>query len=77
MMELIIGLLLFGIGVLLFRYLDKKSDAWIESGNRYKRVLGWCLLFLLTIGLPLYLIVTQVQSCSTEHNSNQSITNTF
>lgn len=40
MMELIIGLLLFGVGVLLFRYLDKKSDAWIESGNRYKRVLG-------------------------------------
>lgn len=57
MMELIIGLLLFGVGVLLFRYLDKKSDAWIESGKRYKRVLGWCLLFLLTIGLPLYLIV--------------------
>lgn len=77
MTELIIGLLLFGIGFLLFCYLDKKSDAWIESGNRYKRVLGWCLLFLLTIGLPLYLIVTQVQSCSTEHKLNQSITNTF
>lgn len=77
MTELIIGLLFFGIGVLFFRYLDKKSDAWIESGNRYKRVLGWCLLFLLTIGLPLYLIVTQVQSCSTEYKLNQSITNTF
>lgn len=77
MTELIIGLLFFGIGVLLFCYLDKKSDAWIESGNRYKRVLGWCLLFLLTIGLPLYLIVTQVQSCSTEYKLNQSITNTF
>lgn len=77
-MELVIGgLLVFGIGVLLFRYLDKKSDAWIESGNKYKRILGWCLLVLITIGLPLYLIVTQVQSCSTEHESNQSITNTF
>lgn len=76
-MELIVALLFFGVGFLLFRYLDKKSDSWIESGQKYKRVLGWCLLFVITIGLSLYLIVTHVKSCSTEHESNQSITKTF
>lgn len=60
MTELIIGLLFFGIGVLLFCYLDKKSDAWIESGNKYKRIVGWCLLFLITIGVVIYLIATHV-----------------
>ena len=76
-MELIVALLLFGVGFLLFRYLDKKSDSWIESGQKYKRVLGWCLLFVITIGLSLYMIITHVKSCSTEHESNQSITKTF
>ena len=76
-MELIVGLLWFGVGILIYRYLDKKSDLWIESDNKFKRVLGWCLLLLITIGLPLYLIFTQVKSCSTEHKSNQSITKTF
>lgn len=76
-MELIVGLLFFGIGFLIFRYLDKKSDSWIESENKFKRVLGWCLLILITIGFSLYMIVTHVKSCSTEHKSNQSITKTF
>ena len=61
-MELVIGLLAFGIGVLLFRYLDKKSDEWIESGQKYKRILGWCLLILITIGPLLYIIITHVKS---------------
>ena len=60
MTELIISLLAFGVGFLIFRYLDKKSDAWIESGNRYKRIIGWCLLFLITIGVVIYLIATHV-----------------
>ena len=76
-MELIVGLLCFGVGLLIYRYLDKKSDSWIESDNKFKRVLGWCLLLLITIGLPLYLIFTHVNSCSTEDKSNQSITKTF
>ena len=76
-MELIVGLLIFGVGFLIFRYLDKKSDSWIESDNKFKRVLGWCLLFLITIGITLYLIVSHVKSCSAEHKSNQSITKTF
>ena len=75
-MELIVSLLLFGVGFLIFRYLDKKSDSWIDSDNKYKRVLGWCLLLLITVGLSLYLIVTHVKSCSTERESNQSITKT-
>ena len=76
-MELIVGLLFFGIGFLIYRYLDKKSDSWIESDNKFKRVLGWCLLFLITIGITLYLIVSHVKSCSAEHKLNQSITKTF
>ena len=76
-MGLFISLLVFGVGFLLFRYLDKKSDLWIDSNNKYKRVLGWCLLLLITVGLALFLIVTHVKSCSTEHESSQSITKTF
>lgn len=76
-MELIIVILVFGAGVLLYRYLERLSDKWIDSGKKYKRILGWCLLTLLTIGLSLYLITTQVKSCSSEHETNQSITNTF
>lgn len=45
---------------MIFRYLDKKSDAWIESGNKYKRIIGWCLIFLITIGVVIYLIATHV-----------------
>ena len=60
MTELIISLLAFGVGFLIFRYLDKKSDAWIESGNKYKRIVGWCLLLLIIIGVALYLIATHV-----------------
>lgn len=75
-MELIVSLLLFGVGFLIFRYLDKKSDSWIDSDNKYKRILGWCLLLLITVGLSLYMIVTHVKSCSTEHESSQSITKT-
>ena len=76
-MELVIGLLAFGVGVLLYLYLERLSDKWTDSDKKYKRILGWCLLSLLTIGLTLYLVTTRVKSCSAEHESNQTITNTF
>ena len=60
MTALIFSLLAFLVGFLIFRYLDKKSDAWIESGNKYKRILGWCLLLLIIISVALYLIATHV-----------------
>ena len=60
MTALIFSLLAFLVGFLIFRYLDKKSDAWIQSGNKYKRILGWCLLLLIIIGVTLYLIATHV-----------------
>lgn len=60
MTALIFSLLAFLVGFLIFRYLDKKSDAWIQSGNKYKRIFGWCLLLLIIIGVALYLIATHV-----------------
>ena len=60
MTALFFSLLAFLVGFLIFRYLDKKSDAWIQSGNKYKRILGWCLLLLIIIGVALYLIATHV-----------------
>ena len=72
-MKLLIALLFFAVGVLVYAFLMKRSETWMDSKNRLKRMIGWLLFLILTVGFLIYSIVSHVKSCSRDNDSSQHI----